>query len=67
MSEEDVRDEPHLTLRLTDTGFESRALKVDGALPDIDVGADVVHGVMGFQRVQKTCISNAFAHPVQFL
>ena len=67
MSEEDVKDGPHLTLRLTDAGFESCALKFDGALLDINIGADVIHGVMRFQCVQKACISDAFAHTLQFL
>jgi len=65
---ENLKDEPHLTFRLTDAGFESCALKVYSAILDIDFGeVDIIHGIMWFQCVQTICVSDAFAHPRQFL
>jgi len=68
MPRENVKDKPHLAVRLTDAGFESCALKVYSSLSDIDiVEVDVIHGVMRFHCVQTICVSDAFAHPRQFL
>ena len=59
---------PHLTSRWADAGFESCALKVYSALVELYIGGvDIVYGVVGFQSVQAICVSDAFAHPSEFL
>ena len=61
---DDVEDEPHLIPRYSHAGFEPCALKVHRALLKLNLGADIVHGVMWFQRIQTIRISDTSAHPL---
>lgn len=58
---------PHLAFRPSDAGFETRAFEVYSAFLEADIVADVVYGVVRFQRVQATCVPDAFTHPFQLL
>jgi hypothetical protein len=62
-----VKDGPHLTLRFSHAGFEPCALEVHFPILKLNLGADVVDGVMWFHRIQTIRISDASAHPFQFL
>jgi hypothetical protein len=66
-SEENVKDDSHLTFRLPDASLEARRLKVYSTLLNLDLGADVVLGVVRFQRVQTISVPDAFAHPLHLL
>ena len=65
--EENVNDDSHLIIRLPDTGLEACTMKVYGTLLDLDVGADIVLSVVGFQRVQTISVPDALAHPLHLL
>jgi len=67
MSRENVKDEAYLTIGLPHPGFKPRTLKVNSALLDLEFGANVIHGEIWFQGVQAIRVSDAFAHPCQFL
>ena len=57
----------YLTSGLSDAGLEPCALKVYSAIPDTDIGANVVHGEIWLQGAQTIRVSDTSAHPLQFL
>jgi hypothetical protein len=64
---EDMKNKPHLSIGLSETGLEAGGFKVYSALLDLNFTADVVLGVMGLQGVQTTGVADTFAHPIQLL